>query len=502
MPPQNVIVLSDVHIGSDAPTVWYQRRVHEPYLLSALNWVLQHAGEVRELVLLGDLVDVWTYAPSVKPPSMADIIAANPQVLGPEGALAAVVRAVPKVTLLLGNHDGTLTPDDLATLRDAVGPIELVDEVHVLTGSSGARTVFSHGHLWTMFNAPDERSPWNALPVGHFVTRAFSYMMANRLRPGQTVADLADMGYPNGFDLLSFVRSLSPSSSLDVAGLLLDYVSTAASMPKDLPIVLPDGSVTTLNQAKAVYANLFTRWVAKEGGSVTNALRAALADGSGEYLAWFAQRLAVQNSADLVVFGHTHTPVAGLSVSPTNYFNSGFECASVPDNPPKAFTFTVVDVETASAQILRVNPGDHAVVDANVRPMGSVVISPAMDFSSYVRIRNDGSEPMTRTGLTAAHGYWVVPPPQTIVPGTYADAWLQDYPGPQGTEGTVTYARGGQSLKYAVSCPTGFWPNTASGDGGDFIARSGSGDWQRRGAVPRGGHPLQVRFGGSGLAAG
>lgn len=501
MPRSNVIVLSDVHIGSDAPTVWYQRRVHEPYLLAALDWVLRQAADVREVVLLGDLVDVWTYDPSLRPPSMADIIAANPAVLGPDGALAAVVRAVPKVTMLLGNHDGTLTPDDFQALRDAVGPIDLVDEVHVLEGSTGAKTVFSHGHLWTMFNAPDERSPWNTLPIGHFVTRAFSYMMARKLAHGQTVADLRDMGYPNGFDLLSFVRSLSPSSSLDVAGLLLDYVSTASGMPRDLPIVLPDGSVTTLDAAKRVYADLFTRWVAKEQGSLTNALRAALADGSGEYLAWFAQRLAIEHSADLVVFGHTHTPVAGLAISPTDYVNSGFECASVPDNPPKRFTFTVVDLETASASIARVEPGTYAVGLANVPRMGSVVLPPAMDFSSYVRIRNDGGEQMTRTGLTAAHGYWVVPPPASIPPGGYADAWLQDYAGPQGTEGTVTYARGGQTLKYAVSCPTGLWSNTASGPGGDFIARSGSGDWQARGAVPRGGHPLQVRFGGPALGA-
>lgn len=143
-------------------------------------------------------------------------------------------------------------------------------------------------------------------------------------------------------------------------------------------------------------------------------------------------------------------------------------------------------------------PGDHAVVPAPVGPLSSVVLPPAMDFSSYVRITNTGSEPMTRTGLTANEGSWVVPPPQTIAPGEHGHGWLQDNPGAYGSEGTVTYQRGGQSLKYAVSCPTGFWPNTASGDGGNFVARSGAGDWQGRGVVPRAGHPLQVRFGGTG----
>src|SRR5262249_32360561 len=160
---------------------------------------VQNAGMFQEVILLGDLVDTWTYPPSVPPPSMADIIAANPNVLGSGGALAKVVKAVPKVTFLLGNHDGTLTPTDITALQKSVGPVELVDPVRVLTGTSGRRTAFSHGHLWTMFNAPDERAPYgDSLPVGHFVTRAFSYMMANKLPPGQTVADLPNMGYPSG----------------------------------------------------------------------------------------------------------------------------------------------------------------------------------------------------------------------------------------------------------------------------------------------------------------
>jgi hypothetical protein len=45
-----------------------------------------------------------------------------------------------------------------------------------------------------------------------------------------------------------------------------------------------------------------------------------------------------------------------------------------------------------------------------------------------------------------------------------------------------------------VSCPTGWYPNTASGAGGNFVARSGSGDWGPRGRVPAAGHPLQVIF--------
>lgn len=495
MNPQgpHAAVLSDIHIGNGADTCWYQSAIHEPYLVAALDWIAGHASEFREVILLGDLVDTWTYPPGVRPPSMEEIINANPNVLGANGALAKVVKAVPKVSFMLGNHDGTLTPAEIATLQNSVGPIELVDPVYVLSGSSGSRTVFSHGHYWTMFNAPDPKSPWDTLPVGHFVTRAFSYMMANKLPPGKTVAELPNMGYPDGFEILPFLRSLGPNLNPSVADLLLGYVASRAEMSETLPIVLPHGETTTIAAAKKIYENLFTEWEKKEGG-ILNAARAAMADGSGAYLAWFAQRLAIEQSADLVVFGHTHTPVAGLTISPVNYFNSGFECASAPDNPPKEFNFTIVDLESAAAEIMMVNTGTYTISIAPVQAMPSVVLPPALDFSCYVRILNESSVPLTLTGTKAEEGYWVAPPPETIPAGGRGDGWLQDYTGPHGSEGSFTYSQGGNALKFSVSCPTGWYSNTASGPGENFIARSGSGPWAPRGKVPSAGHPLEVIF--------
>jgi UDP-2,3-diacylglucosamine pyrophosphatase LpxH len=507
-----VVALSDIHIGNNTNTCWYQRSVHEPYLVAALEWVVRNAGAIRELILLGDLVDTWTYPPSVRPPSMAEIIAVNPDVLGSGGALARVVKAVPKVTFLLGNHDGTLTNGDITALQNAVGRIELVDAVRVLTGASGARTVFSHGHHWTMFNAPDAKSRWAPLPVGHFVTRAFSYMMARRLeklQPAQTVADLPNMGYPTGFDPVPFVNSLVPDirkrdpleaiARPDLAAVLLNYFREVADMPEEQKIVLPSGQETTIADFRATYADLFTRWVAKEGSRL-NAARAAIADLYGEYLAWFAQRLAIQQSADLVVLGHTHTTVGGLTISPISYYNSGFECASAPDargkppKPPKPFTFTVVDVETAAAEIMMVTPGSYEISPAPVPAMPSAIQSPAMDFSCYVRIVNEGPEPLTLTNKSAIDGYWAVPPPPKIPAGGRGDAWLQDNPGAAGSDGTFTYTRGATTLPFRVSCPTGLYSNTASGAGDNFLARSGSGDWGGRGRVPAGDRPLQVIF--------
>jgi UDP-2,3-diacylglucosamine pyrophosphatase LpxH len=503
LPDGRVAVFSDIHIGNKTNTCWYQARVHEPYLVAALNWVAQNAGLFQEVILLGDLVDTWTYPPEMTPPSMADIIAANPNVLGSNGALAGVVKAVPKVTYLLGNHDGTLTPADISALQSSVGPIELVDPVHVLTGASGKRTVFSHGHYWTMFNAPDDRAPsGDSLPVGHFVTRAFSYMMAQRLatQPDKTVADEPNMGYPNGFNLWDLVDSIArnPSGVGDIAAMLLNYVANVSGLDESTSIKLPNGNETTIEAAKGTYKDLFTLWVQKENGSIQNAARAALADGSGDHLAWFAQRLAIQQSADLVVMGHTHTPIAGLAISPINYYNSGFECASVPDNPTRAlFTFDVVDLESATDATMMVSQGSYAISPASTGSRQSAIVSPGIDYSSYIRILNRSGQPLTLTGQNVTQGYWAVPPPQTIPAGGRGDAWLQDHPWlldgsliPHGTEGTFTYQGAGA---FKVACPTDWW-NDASGAGGNFVVRTGAGDWDSRGSVPWTGHPLQVIF--------
>jgi UDP-2,3-diacylglucosamine pyrophosphatase LpxH len=93
MSKNQIIALSDIHIGTNAPTVWYQKDIHEPYLVTVLDWIIQNASSIRELILLGDVVDFWTYPPDEEPPSFDAIIAANPKLFGPNGKLSEVLTA-------------------------------------------------------------------------------------------------------------------------------------------------------------------------------------------------------------------------------------------------------------------------------------------------------------------------------------------------------------------------------------------------------------------------
>jgi UDP-2,3-diacylglucosamine hydrolase len=55
--------------------------------------VVDNKGDVDRLIILGDLFDFWTYPPDQTPPTTDEIIDANPNVFGANGALSKVLTA-------------------------------------------------------------------------------------------------------------------------------------------------------------------------------------------------------------------------------------------------------------------------------------------------------------------------------------------------------------------------------------------------------------------------
>jgi UDP-2,3-diacylglucosamine pyrophosphatase LpxH len=502
----HAIVLSDVHIGNNSVTNWYQQKYHEPYLVTALDWVATNADTISDLVLLGDLVDFWTYEPRVTPPTMSEIIAANPNVLGTNGALAKAAKAVTsnngRVTLMPGNHDITLTADDATALSKAIG-VNVVfysGESLELEGLSTRKTQFVHGHYFTMFNAPDTTTALAPMPVGHFVTRIIAWKMVNKvLKHDQTVADLPLWGQPSPY-FWTVIDAIAQGGA-NVAAVLLDIFADDAGCPDKTPVTLPGGAQITIADAKKSYANLLVNWLQR--WPLEDVVRAAMADYTGDvYMAWFAQWFALKHRADLVLAGHTHQPIGGLRASPVSYVNNGYECPAIPDlnSGAATFTFTDVDLETATAAIHKVAPdghGGYAVGDFHA-PLSGIVSSGLYDLSSYVRLTNQVGRQITRDEPVPppGHGRWVLEPPPTMANGEFAWIWLQDNLGTFGSLGSFSYDR---DFRYDVACPTGAGDNVAGGPGADFVARSGAAaaswnPWYAKGQVPKKGYPLQVDF--------
>jgi UDP-2,3-diacylglucosamine pyrophosphatase LpxH len=498
------VVLSDVHIGTNAKTCWYQRAVHERYLAAVLDYIIAHADvvdqPVTKLVILGDFFDFWAYPPNQRPPTVDDIIEANERILGPEGKLRRAVEALRgNVIYLRGNHDIGMTQADLDRLPLGDYRIPLGDDLVV--DDSGI--VLTHGHLFAMFNAPDARYP-GEVPVGHFVTRAIAYLLENTLSSGQTAADLPNQGSPYEFSLDSFVPALLDQlTGPSVTSILLDYFAARCGLPEGMPIMMADGSSTTIRDAKTKYDGLWDDWVSRYGGGEvgeTVAAKAARADYDGNYMAWFAQKAAWDHSARGAVTGHTHVPRQGIQNSTCLYVNCGFECPASPDiaDGKAAFNFGVIDSDgTPALWCVAESNGKYCLGPCEKTSPDQLVYAPFSDFSCYVTITNGTSEDLRRTAETADNGYYVTHPPDTIAAGATARFWLQDLPGIHGAEGGTTYAPDGRGnpMHFAYGCPTGIFSNYASG-GSSFVASSGSppGPLQPGNVVPPYGHPLFVDF--------
>src|SRR5262249_30579930 len=151
----------------------------------------------------------------------------------------------------------------------------------------------------------------------------------------------------------------------------------------------------------------WSRWAAAAGGGVdgeTETAKAALAEVDGTYLPWFAQRSALEAGAELVVFGHSHTPIGGLKGGFIDYANTGFECPSRPDLGRKHPTFLEIDLETLKPHLKQVvfSGGSHSIEDFAGAGTDSIVYGPTMDFSTYVEIDNrSGAADLVRVSASA-----------------------------------------------------------------------------------------------------
>lgn len=242
MSKSKIIALSDIHIGTNAPTVWYQKDVHEPYLVTILDWIIQNASSIQELILLGDVVDLWTYPPDEEPPSFDAIMAANPKLFEPNGKLSQVLTALDgKVTYVRGNHDMTITQEDLDKVQNPKGyKIQLSPEdVYYPLGKGNKKIACTHGHIYTMFNAPylpdnSASNPIAPLPLGQFITRSVAFLRSKQLQPGQTVAQLEDSGDPDNLELLfsalpEVIKAIQ-NPNLPISDIILDTISKATGM--------------------------------------------------------------------------------------------------------------------------------------------------------------------------------------------------------------------------------------------------------------------------------
>ena len=284
---------------------------------------------------------------------------------------------------------------------------------------------------------------------------------------------------PIGDDFLAILDKPS-AADLNIVEELLPHVTRKTGLAQDEAIMMP-GATRSSRDARAVFAGLFADWVRREGRGRPedgrwNAARAAAADATGDDLAWFALRQALLTHADLVVMGHTHTPIKGLTVAPlgVEYVNSGFECVSLPDAAKGTeFTFAHVDLEAPSARLIAVeevggqiraraeSSRTHGARGFSARkemlpiPLRGLLLLCAHPEPQQERAAPRGEQFCGATTRSGSSRHGGSSPPVGGRTSGYRTGW-----GRRDPHGRFTYTDGTSNLNFTFSCPT-LVPSTA-----------------------------------------
>jgi len=389
MTKNKLVFLSDIHIGSNRPTNWYQASVHESYLRAALEYVVAAKNSIRELILLGDLIDFWTYVPSETPPVFAGyderpntIAYQNRGIFGDVprgiiGLLGEAAGAVGKCSFVHGNHDMTVTQDLLNRIPTRGPSIILQPNFYFPLGTSNRGVVCTHGHEFSMMCAPysEAANPISPLPVGYYATRAGAYYADLQLKKNnkQNVAELPNTGEPTGtrISVWDATKILVETAFESVGYGIMATIQAGTGLDWYTPILMPNGyQPRSLDQAVHDFKHLFKTFEQKIGpdgealGRI-GAMKALLLPDVDNNLTSYAAQLANANNARVVVLGHTHVPEENEKLrilqrqgdaapTPFVYVNSGFNCSSVPDmqNSGKAPTFAEVEVDETNQRYI------------------------------------------------------------------------------------------------------------------------------------------------------
>ena len=311
-----IVVISDMHMNE-------QRGFDDGYSLFTENSKLlvdfleyvRASDQIKELVILGDLMDMWvipmayhTYRDTITDPetyfqsvSEADVnksVIAKINQIADEGEI--------RFSYVPGNHDMLFTED----IFDLIFPQGYWQGTNPGTGSYSPESsvVLEHGHNYDLYNAPDSvTTAGSLLPPGYFITRIYAtgnLQSSNKLPiPIQSTENLSsELIYTTSWDLAV--------ASINIAGF-------DADTPQIYTHVDGYTQLYSSNEARDIYTqDIGTHWKERQ---ITNGVHApssvivGIMNGSGKFM-WFgtleysaiAQYFTQDPKIHIVVFGHTH----------------------------------------------------------------------------------------------------------------------------------------------------------------------------------------------------
>ncbi len=303
------IFISDVHLGDEKsmggphPYGWFNKNI--PVLAQFLDDQV-NAPDIKEVVILGDLFDMWVLPVNYDPiTSFAKIASnrANKSVIDKLKKLAADPDV--KLAYVPGNHDMGMDAGAILKIKkfmETTFPgIRFFCNSTIPWGVYNVGTLAAeHGNRYCLFNSPDTwTSKDTFLPLGYFISRIVAYKV---LQTGtqENYYDIFVRFLKDFIQHPDFVEDMFKAIAQD-AGLEPDDVVNLKGVPG-----FPNSM--TIDAIGKRYSNLIQDWTNTPGN--VNAPAAIIGDlenlSPAASLAYFDH---FGSNINIVIFGHTHIPI-------------------------------------------------------------------------------------------------------------------------------------------------------------------------------------------------
>jgi UDP-2,3-diacylglucosamine pyrophosphatase LpxH len=351
---EKTIVISDIHMSDGASTgadySWF-RLPCQVDLTAMLNKIAQDS-RVGELVLLGDLFDLWLYPINIPPLTVSEIIDLKENAPIIEALRLCVQKK--NVYYMNGNHDMAVVASDLQPFSSGGKNIKLISPDEYNKNYLGLRHL-EHGHAVDMFNAPDAHpdDPSETIggyPLGFFITRLIATAGKRWAAARQALqALLHTFGAKHKAMRLEGIDVLSVGSLLVKS--IIDLLKVYGGVNDSDKIRFSEPGLDnqyTVGDIKSHYGSLFGTWLFERYPDPEDFVHAMLVGFEPNGLDWYAEKLLSGSGAPkVVVMGHTHQ-AAPKSYVQGVYDNDGCWCFS----STSGFTHHYVEIVGDTATLL------------------------------------------------------------------------------------------------------------------------------------------------------
>ena len=189
------VFLSDLHIGTNAETNWFQGEVHGELIRSVLDYIVQNAELIDDVVILGDWFELWNYSPDSTAPDLETIFSRHPHLFNRTPDKRDFVSALEAIKgnfrFVNGDHDMTVPLAEINRLfsQRTDKPI-FPGHGTSLEKNPLSNNYYKDGLIWAehgnqndLFNSPaiNDENPCQPLPLGYFVNRMYCHYIDKQI---------------------------------------------------------------------------------------------------------------------------------------------------------------------------------------------------------------------------------------------------------------------------------------------------------------------------------